>query len=84
MAKTTRISSKGRITLPKELRTKYHLHEGEKAFVLDAGEGILIKRGRSSLRGLIKGRIDSEGFEKDLKKLRKRWHLRRITAERGP
>jgi len=75
MAKTATISSKGQITLPKELRTKYHLEEGETALVLDAGEGILIKHGRSSLRGLLKGRIDAEGFEKDLRKLRKEWSL---------
>ncbi len=75
MAKAATISSKGQITLPKELREKYHLKEGETAVVLDAGEGILIKHGRSSLRGLLKGKIDSKGFEADLRKLRKEWSL---------
>jgi len=75
MAKTATVSSKGQITLPKELRDKYHLLEGTKAVVLDAGEGILIKHGRASLRGLLKGKIDVEGFEKDLRKLRKEWSL---------
>jgi len=75
MAKAATISSKGQITLPKELREKYHLKEGETAVVLDAGEGILIKHGRSSLRGLLKGKIDSKGFEEDLRKLRKEWGL---------
>lgn len=75
MAKTVTVSSKGQITLPKELRDKYHLREGERAVVLDAGEGILIKHGRASLRGLLKGKIDLEGFEKDIRKLRKEWSL---------
>ena len=75
MAKTATISSKGQITLPKELRDKYHLQEGETAVVLDAGGGILIKHGRASLRGLLKGKIDSKGFEADVRKLRKEWTL---------
>lgn len=73
MAKSATISSKGQITLPKELRDKYHLKEGETALVLDAGEGILIKHGRSSLRGILKGKVDTKGFEKDLRKLRREW-----------
>src|SRR5205809_547358 len=49
--------------------------ERETAVVLDAGEGILIKHGRASLRGLLKGKIDSKGFEADVRKLRKEWTL---------
>ena len=73
MAKSVTVSSKGQITLPKELREKYHLSEGQTAIVLDAGEGILIKHGRATLRGVLKGKIDSEGFEQDLRKLRREW-----------
>ena len=61
--------------MPKELRDKYHLKEGEEAIILDTGEGILLKHGRTSLRGILKGKIDSDGFEKDLRKLRKEWSL---------
>lgn len=75
MAKSATVSSKGQITLPKELREKYHLKEGERVAILDASEGILIKHGRASLRGLLKGKIDSKGFEADLRKLRKEWSL---------
>src|SRR2546426_188659 len=35
MAKSATISSKGQITLPKELREKYHLKEGETAVLLE-------------------------------------------------
>ncbi len=75
MAKSSTISSKGQITLPKDLREKYHLKEGETAVVLDAGEGILIKHARASLRGLLKGKVDLRGFEEDLRKLREEWTL---------
>lgn len=70
MANRARINSKGQITLPKDLRDRYHLQEGETAILLDAGEGILIKHVRSSLRGILKGRIDVKGFEDDLRNLR--------------
>ena len=73
MAKGVTISSKGQITLPKELREKYHLKEGEEALIVDAGDGILLKHGRTSPRGILEGKIDSKGFEEDLKKLRKEW-----------
>ena len=75
MAKSVTISSKGQITLPKDLREKYHLSEGQTAIVLDAGEGILVKHGRATLRGVLKGKIDLEGFEQDLRKLRREWSL---------
>ena len=74
MAKTVTISSKGQITLPKALRDKHNLREGDLAVVVDAGEGILI-RPKSSLRGLLKGKIDEQGFEKDLRAVRRKWTL---------
>jgi len=76
MTKTATIGSRGQITLPKELRDKYHLGEAETAVILDRGDGILVRHGRSALRGLLQGKIDSAGFEKDLRKIRKEWMLR--------
>ena len=75
MAKTVTIDSKGRITIPKELRVRYRLQEGELATVVDKRDEILIKNGRPRLRGLLRGKIDSAGFEKDLRKLGKEWAL---------
>ncbi|MGI0131305.1 MAG: hypothetical protein ACREEC_14330, partial [Thermoplasmata archaeon] len=60
---------------PKTLRDRHHLNEGETVVILDSGEGVEIRHGRSSLRGLLKGRIDAGGFEKDLKQMRKEWTL---------
>ena len=75
VAKSATISSKGQITLPKALREKYHLREGETVVVVDAGEGILIKHDRPALRGALRGKIDVQGFEEDLRKLRREWSL---------
>ncbi len=75
MAKTVTVSSKGQITLPEALRKKCHLREGEKALVLASGDGVLIKHGRASLRGILKGRVDASRLEKDIKGLRRWWRL---------
>lgn len=73
MVKKATISSKGQITLPKILREKYHLNDGETVVILDSGDGVLIKHPQESLRGLLKGKIDTDQFERELKKLRKEW-----------
>lgn len=75
MAKLVTISSRGKITLPRGLRMKYHLEEGERVLLLDTREGILVKRVSSRLRGMLKGKIDSKGFEEDLRAHREEWAL---------
>lgn len=67
------VSSKGQITLPKEYREDYHLLEGEEVLMLPTDDGILIKHKKTSLRGMLAGKIDIKGFEKDIKALRKDW-----------
>jgi AbrB family looped-hinge helix DNA binding protein len=67
------VSSKGQITLPKEYREGYHLLEGEEILMLPTDDGILIKHKKTPLRGLLAGKIDIKGFEKDIKNLRKEW-----------
>ncbi|MEE8167419.1 MAG: AbrB/MazE/SpoVT family DNA-binding domain-containing protein [Candidatus Hydrothermarchaeales archaeon] len=75
IAKSGKISSKGQITLPKVFREQYHLKEGKEALMVPTKEGILIKHKRESLRGILVGKIDTEGFIRDLKKLREEWEL---------
>jgi AbrB family looped-hinge helix DNA binding protein len=69
------IGPKGQITIPKELRERYHMHEGEEVVLLPGEEGVLIKHPVSTLRGKLRGKIDMKGFEKDLEELRKQWRL---------
>ena len=67
------VSSKGQITIPKEYREGYNLLEGEEAIMLPTEEGILIKHRTISLRGMLSGKIDLNGFESDVRALRKEW-----------
>jgi AbrB family looped-hinge helix DNA binding protein len=62
-------------TIPKELREKYHLLEGEDVIILALEEGILIKHARSSLRGRLRGKINMKGFEEETKQIRSQWRL---------
>ena len=75
MAHSATVSSKGQITLPKSLRDKHHLSQGEIALVLDVPEGILIRHGRRSLNGILRGELDVEGMEKDIRAFRREWRL---------
>ena len=75
MVKKVTIGSKRQITLPKDLRDKYHMSYGESVIVSDSGEGIIIKHGNGTLRGKLKGKVDTEGFGKNIKDLRKGWKL---------
>ena len=72
MATTVTISSKGQITLPKELRERHHLGEGEEAVVVDTEAGILIRpRPKQKLYGLLKGRVDAPTLERSIRVLRR-------------
>ncbi len=75
MATTATVSSKGQITLPKSLREKHNLREGETVLVLETRDGVLIRHGRKSLRGLLRGRIDAAGLEASVRALRREWRL---------
>jgi AbrB family looped-hinge helix DNA binding protein len=75
MAHSSTVSSKGQITLPKALRDRHHLKEGETVLILDSEDGIVVRHGHANLRGLLQGTLDVDGFEKDLKRLRREWVL---------
>jgi len=40
---TTKLSSKGQVIIPKTLRNRYELNTGQELFVIDTGNGILLK-----------------------------------------
>ena len=71
----SKIGPKGQVTIPKELREKYHLLEGEDVLVVPSAEGVLVKHPTTSLRGRLKGRIDTERLEDELKRIRKQWRV---------
>lgn len=41
--KSTKLSSKGQVIIPKNLRSIYHWHAGQELSVIDTGDGILFK-----------------------------------------
>jgi AbrB family looped-hinge helix DNA binding protein len=41
--KTTRMSSKGQVIIPKALRERHHWEEGQELMAIDMGDGILLK-----------------------------------------
>ncbi len=68
---TVKVSSKGQIVLPKAIREKFGIKEGDELEVLDFGNEIVIVPVKKdvNLRGLVK-------FEKPVKEI-----LREIRAE---
>jgi AbrB family looped-hinge helix DNA binding protein len=75
MKKRATVGPKGQVTIPKELREKYHLHEGEEVIISSGQEGVVLKHPPSTLRGFLKGKLDLESFEDELRRLRKEWRL---------
>jgi len=68
---TVKVSSKGQIVLPKSIREKFGIKEGDELEVLDFGDEIVIVPLKKDLklRGLVK-------FEKPVKEI-----LREVRAE---
>ena len=72
-----KISKKGQITIPKELREKSNFNEDLEIILILTSEGILMKsksHGLRALRGLMK-EIDFKEAEEIIKKERKKWRL---------
>jgi len=70
------VGPKGQITIPKELREKYHLLQGEQVVMVPQKEGVLLKHGASTMRGMFSGELDLEEVEAGVRGLRNEWTLR--------
>lgn len=68
---TVTVTRKGQTTIPQELREKYGLKEGTKLDVVDAGDGILLKKALSTrdLVGTSKNTYDQ--IQKRLNEIRR-------------
>ena len=75
MATKSVVGPKGQITLPKVIREKYHLLEGEEVVLVPQEEGVLVKHTPASLRGKFRGKLDLKGFEQDINQIHKEWRL---------
>ena len=69
----SKISSKGQLTISKELRSKHGLKAGEQVMQISGIEGILIRKASANPRGFLKNKLDSQGIEDEIRKLREQW-----------
>ena len=69
------VGPKGQITIPKDLREKYHLLRGEEVLLVAQDEGVLVKHSPSNLRGRLRGKMAIEGIEDEVRELRNEWKL---------
>ncbi len=75
MTERSRVGPKGQITIPKGLREKYHLLQGEEVVLVAQEDGVLLKHSPSVLRGRLRGKINLDNLEADVRKLREEWRL---------
>lgn len=75
MTDRSTVGPKGQITIPKGLREKYHLLEGEEVVLVAREDGVLLKHTPSVLRGRLRGSLDLDGVESEVRSLREEWTL---------
>jgi AbrB family looped-hinge helix DNA binding protein len=67
--KTTKMSSKGQVIIPKALREIHHWEEGQELIVINVGDGILLKPKKpfpETSLDLVAGCLKYEGTPKSL------------------
>jgi len=72
------ITSKGQLTLPKDLRKKFRLEEGDKVVLIPLEDGIMLKHSLNplrELRGVLRQEIDVQKASRFIRELRKGWRL---------
>jgi len=68
-----KITSKGQVTIPKVLRDKFHLLEGETAVMIPVSEGVMLKHELNpmrNLRGILRHEMDMEKASRFIEKMR--------------
>lgn len=75
MTERSVVGPKGQITIPKGLREKYHLLQGEEVLLVAQKEGVLLKHGASMVRGMFSGKLDLDDLEAEVRGLRSEWTL---------
>jgi AbrB family looped-hinge helix DNA binding protein len=69
------------LTLPKDLRKRFHLQEGEKVLLIPLEDGIMMKHNLNplrELRGILRQEIDVQKASRFVAELRKEWRLERV------
>ncbi len=76
--KTSKLSTKGQITIPKEFRDKLHLRAGDELIIYFKDGEIIIKPKPTHLgmlRGLLREDINLEKAEEFIQSERKKWRV---------
>ena len=74
------MTSKGQVTIPKDLRDRFGLKEGEEVLMIPANEGIFLKHrlnSMRSLRGLLREEVDLKKASTFMGKVRREWRVER-------
>ncbi len=80
MSYQSKMTSKGQVTIPKDLRDRFGLKEGEEVLMVPAYEGILLKHrmdSMRSLRGLMREEVDLKKASTFIGKVRREWRVER-------
>ena len=75
---SVKISKKGQITIPKELREKFNFKEEDEIILIETNDGILIKPKSNELiklRGILRQEIDLKKAEEFIIEERKKWRI---------
>ncbi|MGB6501193.1 MAG: AbrB/MazE/SpoVT family DNA-binding domain-containing protein [Thermoplasmata archaeon] len=72
MVPSVRLNAKGQLTVPKGLREKHQLEEGEAVELVDTPDGILIQTNRPTLRASLRSRVDVEALRREVARLSKK------------
>ncbi len=78
MSYQSKITSKGQVTIPKDLRDRFGLKEGEEVLMVPENEGILLKHrmdSMRSLRGLLREEVDLKKASTFIGKVRREWRV---------
>jgi AbrB family looped-hinge helix DNA binding protein len=67
MNQEVKVTRKGQTTIPAPLRAKYRIQEGTRLVVIDTGEGILLRRSKSTSD--LAGSGSSKATPKEMKRL---------------
>ncbi len=73
-----KITSKGQISIPKELRERFQLRVGEEVLLIPQEEGIVLKPGLNPmrrLRGVLREELDVKKASEFIRKTRREWRI---------
>ncbi len=80
MSYQSKMTSKGQVTIPKDLRDRFGLKKGEEVLMVPANEGILLKHRMNSmrsLRGLMREEVDLKKASTFIGRVRREWRVER-------